>query len=151
MTISKLKSGIGIGAVLLLIGAGLILLYQNRPSGTPGDVPLIRAQQKPYKVEPTDPGGMEIPHRNSRLFELLKPPEEGRIERLTPPKRVPVPETDIQTASEIRNQTKPAAEVSVPLNKSWRIQLAAFKDYDDAVRAWSRMQTEYARKPAAAY
>jgi SPOR domain len=56
-----------------------------------GDVPLIRADERPTKVKPEQPGGMEIPDRDKLIYnptrsvvEHLLPPPEKPITRPTP-------------------------------------------------------------------
>jgi hypothetical protein len=46
----------------LLVGAG-------RPGGLSGEPPLIKAQQGPLKVQPENPGGVEIPNQNKQIYE----------------------------------------------------------------------------------
>ena len=58
--------------VMGLFGGGLWFAYvQGRgmpaASATSGDVPLIRADQRPTKVKPDRPGGMEIPDRDNLI------------------------------------------------------------------------------------
>src|SRR3954454_22467162 len=60
-----------------------------------GNVPLIRADDRPTKVKPDQPGGLEVPDRDKLIFneksgatpveELLPPPEKP------PPRRAPAP------------------------------------------------------------
>lgn len=63
-----------------------------------GPVPLIRADATPYKTSPDNPGGMDIPYRDSTVFETLRnasneddsAPGEGRVESLLPPPEEPI-------------------------------------------------------------
>ena len=62
-------------------------LYIGSNEGTASgqNVPIVRADDAPFKVIPDDPGGMEIPHRDSTIFSSLKSEREGggnRIENL---------------------------------------------------------------------
>jgi hypothetical protein len=57
-----------------------------------GGVPLIRADERPTKVKPEQPGGMEIPDRDKLIYnpthpvvEHLLPPPEKPMARPTPP------------------------------------------------------------------
>ena len=57
-----------------------------------GDVPLIRADERPTKVKPEQPGGMEIPDRDKLIYnptrkvvEHLLAPAEKPMPRPTPP------------------------------------------------------------------
>lgn len=49
------------------------------------NVPIVRADEEGYKVLPDDPGGMDIPHRDSTIFSSLKSGDKeggSRIENL---------------------------------------------------------------------
>jgi cbb3-type cytochrome oxidase subunit 3 len=57
-----------------------------------GGVPLIRADERPTKLKPEQPGGMEIPDRDKLIYnpnhpvvEHLLPPPEKPMARPTPP------------------------------------------------------------------
>jgi cell division septation protein DedD len=54
-----------------------------------GNVPLIRADQRPVKVKPDQPGGMEVPDRDKLVFNEKTggPP----VEKLLPPAEKPEP------------------------------------------------------------
>lgn len=57
--------------------------------------PVIRADARPYRIAPDDPGGMNIPYRDSTIFDTLQARrEEGderRIEKLLPEDETPLP------------------------------------------------------------
>lgn len=36
-----------------------------------GQVPLIKAETKPYKIVPEDPGGLDVPHQDSLVYDLI--------------------------------------------------------------------------------
>jgi len=48
------------------------------------NVPIVRADNNPFKVTPDDPGGMEIPHKDSTIFSSLNSDNdnEKKIENL---------------------------------------------------------------------
>jgi cell division septation protein DedD len=88
------------GAALLVMGlfaGGLWLAYVEgmRHSAIAGDnvdVPLIRADTRPMKVKPANPGGMAIPDRDLLIYgeghptiEHLLPPPETPMDRPAPP------------------------------------------------------------------
>lgn len=82
------------GALVVALGAGMWALYPKGGTVAQGDVanaPVIQADATPYKTIPDDPGGMEIPHRESRVFEVLN--ADG--EEIVPEKTAAVlPETE---------------------------------------------------------
>ena len=58
-------------------------LYVGANDGMEQGVPIVRADSEPFKVVPEDPGGMEIPHKDSTIFSSLKGGEEdNRVENL---------------------------------------------------------------------
>ena len=52
--------------------------------------PLIRAEPGPVKVEPLDPGGLDVPNQDRLVFEALEDPDvPQRVEQLLPPPEEP--------------------------------------------------------------
>ena len=94
------------GAALLVMGlfaAGLWFAYvvglrHSNGAGNGTDIPLIRADTRPIKVKPANPGGMAIPDRNLLIYDqghprvehLLSPPEQP-MARPAPPRPQPAP------------------------------------------------------------
>jgi len=86
-----------IGAVLALLvmalfagGLWFAYLKGTHSAGTSianGDVPLIRADQRPTKIKPQRPGGMEIPDKDNLIYN----PSHAQIEHLLPPPEKPMP------------------------------------------------------------
>src|SRR5205085_11210506 len=89
-----------IGAMVVFAG-GLYFAYlqgTKHPALTPiGDgVPLIRADERPTKVKPDQPGGMPVPDQNVSLYndkpsgppveKLLAPPEQPLPRPASPPR-----------------------------------------------------------------
>ena len=78
---------------LLVLGAfagGLWFAYQQglrHASGGVADVPLIRADERPTKVKPENPGGMEVPDRDKLIYTQKHPV----VEHLLPPAEKPLP------------------------------------------------------------
>jgi hypothetical protein len=57
-------------------------LYVGANSPDNKGVPIVRADADPFKVTPEEPGGMEIPHKDSTIFSSLDGEKEGRVENL---------------------------------------------------------------------
>jgi hypothetical protein len=77
--------------VLGVFSAGLWFAYmQGLRHATVGreavDVPLIRADERPTKVKPENPGGMEIPDRDKLIYTQKRP----AVEHLLPPPETPM-------------------------------------------------------------
>jgi cell division septation protein DedD len=92
-----------VGALLImtLFSGGLWFAYvegARHMAGTSGgDIPLIRADTRPMKVKPAEPGGMPIPDRdmliygqNRPIVEHLLPPPEQPMALPAPPAPKPV-------------------------------------------------------------
>jgi len=78
--------------VMALFAGGLWFAYvqgTRHPgtSATVGDVPLIRADERPTRVKPERPGGMEIPDRDNLVYNPARP----AVEHLLPPPEKPLP------------------------------------------------------------
>ena len=72
-------------ALSFLIGVVWNLYSADGDGGTGADVPIIRADNKPFKAVPDDPGGEKIAHRDSTIFSTLRSENaenSGRVENL---------------------------------------------------------------------
>ena len=84
--------GVIAGVVLVVFGAGTWYAYSiGMRTGSEGAAPLIRADQRPTKVKPDDPGGMNVPHQDKTIFDRVKPGDDNKkVEQLLPPPEEPV-------------------------------------------------------------
>jgi cell division septation protein DedD len=78
--------------VMGLFSGGLWFAYVQGTRHADGDaasggVPLIRADERPTKVKPEQPGGMEIPDRDKLIYN----PARRVVEHLLPPPEKPMP------------------------------------------------------------
>jgi sporulation related protein len=127
-------------AALLLIGAiagGVWFAYQQglrhaSVATAAGDVPLIRADERPTRVKPENPGGMEIPDRDKLIYtqkraavEHLLPPAEKPMLRPTAPQSPavqhvlqPPPAPDGPDAGAAAPVNAPPAQPQQPAAKS---------------------------------
>jgi sporulation related protein len=102
----RLRRVLRIGGVLVVMGVfagGLWFAYtlgmrHTGGSGVSGEIPLIRADNRPIKVKPENPGGMQIPDRDLFIYgqqrpqvEHLLPPPEQPMARPAPPPPSPNP------------------------------------------------------------
>jgi hypothetical protein len=63
-----IAAGALLGAVVIG-GGGAYLLSGNSASFSGGEPPLIQASNEPTKVQPQNPGGVEIPNQNKQIYE----------------------------------------------------------------------------------
>jgi hypothetical protein len=94
---------VGTLLVMALFAGGLWFAYVEGArhaggTGGGGDIPLIRADTRPMKVKPAEPGGMPIPDlgmliygQNRPIVEHLLPPPEQPMALPTPPPPAPKP------------------------------------------------------------
>lgn len=86
-------AGVLTGVVSVAIIAAYI--WSGSDSGEPelgGEPPLIQAEEGPVRVPPTEPGGLDIPHRDKLVLQRVPGAEEDpRRERLLPPPEEPLP------------------------------------------------------------
>jgi cell division septation protein DedD len=107
--------------VMGLFGGGLWFAYVQGSRHAGGDgasagVPLIRADERPTKVKPERPGGMEIPDRDKLIYnptrpvvEHLLPPPEKPLPRPAPPPQSPSPQREQPAATASNTPASPPA------------------------------------------
>jgi hypothetical protein len=86
--------------VIGVFAGGLWFAYQQglkRVGVTTGaaDVPLIRADERPTKVRPEKPGGMEVPDRDKLIYTQKR----AAVEHLLPPPEKPMPRPTAPSAA----------------------------------------------------
>jgi hypothetical protein len=160
--------------VVGVFAGGLWFAYQQglRHGGSStgvADIPLIRADERPTKVKPENPGGMEVPDRDKLIYtqkratvEHLLPPPEKPMPRPTAPSAAPpsgVPQPPLVTAaagasnpaSPVQSQQPaskppakvgpaPAAAAKPQLTGGTRIQLASVRSEEAARQEWDRIR-----------
>jgi hypothetical protein len=81
---SPLKFVLIVGGLVVVSGISwLIYKWATQPSNNV--IPLISAEQGPYKVRPENPGGMMVPHQDKLIYGRLTPSQDPQqVERLLP-------------------------------------------------------------------
>ena len=81
------------GIVMAVFAGGLWFFYhqgvRQAAPGPGGEVPLIRADDKPMKMKPDQPGGMPVPDQNVSVYDPK--PGAAPVEKLLPPPEQPMP------------------------------------------------------------
>lgn len=95
---ARLRSPLFASAALLLTGAIFagIIIASYPESGAEGEnVPVVKADTLAYRETPADPGGMDIPNRDTTIFSAMnnekipeKPPVENLLTRTPPAERL---------------------------------------------------------------
>jgi cell division septation protein DedD len=77
------KAAFFIVLIALSFMIGVVWKLYSGGNGNQGqDVPIVRVDENPFKVQPDEPGGMEIPYKDSTIFSSLNNDSEGRVENL---------------------------------------------------------------------
>jgi hypothetical protein len=138
-------------AALLIVALGAAMVaatffYLGRRDAVVSGAPqLIKAEPGPYKVKPTDPGGLDVAGESETAFktsagedadaqlDLSAMPEQP----VAKPKEAPKPEP----AAPVK---PPEAEPAAPTGAKGRvIQLGAFANRAQAERAWSALSARF--------
>ncbi len=112
-----LPRGLLAGIVVVIFAGILWYAYpESSENYDAADVPVIKADAATYKFTPDDPGGMEVRHQDSTVFNpLVKKPAED-VERLLPKPEEPLNKQDaIQAGDSKPAATKPAQEAGLNL------------------------------------
>jgi cell division protein FtsN len=146
--------GLVVVAVVVALIAAAFFWVGSRNGGVAGEPELIRAPDQPYKVKPTDPGGLDIAGESQATFDTsagrdvdsrLDLGGTGREDDVAPPpeaepKRIPPNETKepVPVETPAPPQPKPSgASGSV-------IQLGAYSNTTQAERAWTALSARFA-------
>lgn len=96
---------IGVATLLVALFVLFAVFWSTYPRGDrreagAGPVPIVRADATPYKIAPDNPGGMDIPYRDSTVFETLRNANideetESKVESLLPPPEEPIDRTQM--------------------------------------------------------
>ena len=136
-----------------LVSVTFFWLGRRNVEGVTGAPELIRAAPGPYKVRPTDPGGLDVAGESETAFEtsagqdtdaqldMSKTPEEP-VARPKPPEPKPQP----AAAAEQAKPAKPVAAEPEPVatgGKGSVIQLGAFANRAQAERAWTALAARF--------
>ena len=99
------RHGVMALGVILTLGIGYAVLSGDDSGGTSGNVPLIRADNTPYKVAPEEVGGMAVPNQNSTIFETLKGDNvtKPRVENLLAEDEQPMTKAEIAPEKKIED------------------------------------------------
>lgn len=133
---------------------------------------LVLAPKVAIKERPESPGGMEVPHQDKQVFNLLDggaqaepiAPEEPKVEPKTVAAPAPVAEpveapapvkaaieptpAPVQKAAPVAEPVKvapkPAATTTATSAKGWAVQLGSFKSAEDAQKGIDIIKKKYA-------
>jgi len=113
----RLRGIVTIVAAVVAVGAivAVGLHFIGGRKGAGDGVPVIKAEDRPFKMRPDDRGGMQVPNQDKLVYERMESGSEtdGRVERLLPPPESPkAPPRPSATPTE--TLTLPQAPAAVP-------------------------------------
>ena len=143
-----------VGLLLVLLAAAVVagtMFWLGRQDPAPSGAPqLIRAEPGPYKVKPTDPGGLDVAGDSETAYSTSagEDPDAALDVRKLPQEMTPLPvETPQQQAAppKPKEVPKPAApEPATPAGPSGpTIQLGAYASTVKAETAWKLLSGRF--------
>jgi hypothetical protein len=101
-------------AVLAFAGIVWYAYPQGQEKYTDVNVPVVTADTTPYKSKPADPGGMDVPHRDSTVFETVDGKKTPKADKVQPPQEQPLDKSKLALDSKkpqlnLEPQMKPEA------------------------------------------
>ncbi len=102
--------GIAGGVTLASVVGWMILAPQYRVESEK-EIPVIRRPQTAIRVQPNEPGGMEIPNQDKSVYNIIEKKDDTSIENLLPPPEAP--KLPVVVASEEVSDSKVSTESTV--------------------------------------
>lgn len=85
--------------LLIVVLAMAAVIWYAYPRGADRfediELPLVRADNQPYKILPANRGGMDIPHQDSTIFSTLDDSDQNDVETLLPEPEQPMDRSQI--------------------------------------------------------
>jgi hypothetical protein len=145
-----------VGLTLILLAAAVVagtMFWLGRQDPAPGGAPqLIRAEPGPYKVRPSDPGGLDVAGDSETAYSTSagEDPDAALDVRKLPPEMTPAP---VQTPEQVTPPKKlPPREVKEPAPDATgapavpsgpTIQLGAYASTVKADTAWKLLSGRF--------
>lgn len=149
----KMSAALIMVAVAVALIAGTFFLLGRRASGpTSGPPELIGADPRPYKVKPTDPGGLDIAGDSQTAFATSAGADTDAQIDMNAVTEAPVARPEPKPAPTLPAEEKPAtpptatpAEAApTPAPSGTVIQLGAFSSGAKAEAAWKALSSRFA-------
>lgn len=104
-------SGIALAAVV-----GWFVLAPRYSNETPAEVPVIRRPQSAIKVQPAEPGGMEILNQDKSVYDIIEKKDNSApvVENLLPPPEEP----QLPVIATVEEPSAPAEVLAPALNSA---------------------------------
>ncbi len=151
--------------IVLAIFGGLVW-YSYMEGNDNGPVPAVRADKSVVKIKPSNPGGLEVPDQDKRVFDRVTADQLDAPESLAPSAEIPVDRPTDATADEMADEVvsevapdaasegqeatteavvKPADQGPAKravIEGDFLIQLGAFGKKQSAEKLWRKLRQE---------
>lgn len=104
--------------IMILFSAIIWIAYPEESERTEiTSLPVVQADATPYKAQPDDPGGINIPHQDNEMFTLLEPASGGDgttqavVEQLLPLPEEPVDRQKILDSAPVADAENPIRQI----------------------------------------
>ena len=77
------------GGVILAGIVGWMILAPQYTIESEKEIPVIRRPQTAIRVQPNEPGGMDIPNQDKTVYNIIEKKEDNGVENLLPPPETP--------------------------------------------------------------
>ena len=136
---------------VVLLGAAIVggtFFYLGRRDAVVTGAPqLIRAEPGPYKVKPTDPGGLDVAGESETAFKTSAGEDSDAQLDLSRVPETAVERPKVEPKPVVAEPAKPVAAEPAPAapsgGKGSVIQLGAFANRGQAERAWSALAARF--------
>jgi hypothetical protein len=121
--------------LVLIMGSVLWFTYPKEAEKQElNSVPIVKADAGPYKIAPDDPGGMEIPYRDSTVYETIQAKAETparKVEKLLPESEKPIDR--VQLFAGLKTDEDLPPEVIIAQEKAMKkLEMAQKKALEEA-------------------
>ncbi len=141
------------GIILAAIVGWLVLAPRFSNTG-PEDIPVIRRPVTPAKIQPNEPGGLEIPDQDKSVYNLVEKKETvaAEVESLLPLPETPkmpeiVPEPEIIPEPEVR-QPDPTETAGAPVATEEKLPVKQLDELIEEVQTTGQQKIKIPPKPA---
>lgn len=132
---------LGLAAVLAIGAAVYALWFSGSDDAGLAGLPTFAAPEGPDRVEPDDPGGLNVPHRDKLVYDRLTGEHKPRVEHLLPEAEKPMDRDQIAELIE-RDQTPAEKAAQAPASNG------SDKETADAASSPTMPAPKFEAKPA---
>lgn len=98
-----------VGGVGLASIVGWLILAPQYKVESQKEIPVIRRPQTAIRVQPNDPGGMDIPNQDKSVYNILEKKTDDGVENLLPPPEAPkLPTITAEVDTPVENIVSPS-------------------------------------------